>query len=325
VKRPLRPHHLLAYALSLPERLLRSLVMLVGLIGLMLTRLLPRPLREGKFYRLAVERQIKVLTDDVGGAGLFPADQALDTQTAKRLAVGGAVDNVLMVGLHASPLWILLAATDVSQGARAYMRQLAGELKKAGVMDEGSRLDSLEDVLGGLGRLSDRLSDTVDMPPLSVADMKKTIREIGSEMKSVGETAVVKTADIDGFARELTTLADSAEHSLLATTGAVALGTMHTAGNVLKGGLVGAGATVRFVGRVVWQDVMGDYGRTIRRIYRRGFYGSIRGFLRPQVRSYRRLFAYRFVSVTEKVLSLWRWSRAPWRLGGRERLGSVRE
>ena len=49
---------------------------------------------------------------------------------------GEAVD--LMVGLHASPLWILLAASDVSRGAQAYLRELGKELKGAGVMEEAS-------------------------------------------------------------------------------------------------------------------------------------------------------------------------------------------
>ena len=41
---------------------------------------------------------------------------------------------------------------------------------------------------------------------------------------------------------------------------------------------------------------------------------SVRGFLKPQFRSARRLFAYRFVSITELLLSFWRWNKAPWRL-----------
>lgn len=314
VRRPLHLHHLVAFLLSLPERVVRLLATLIGLIGNAATRLLPRPIREGKFYRLAVERQIKMLTDDVGMAGLFPNAKALDADSAKRMAVGGAVDNLMMIGLHASPLWILLAASDVSKGAQAYMRELAGELKSAGVMEEGCRLDSLDEVLEGISRLSDRLSDSVDMPPLSVDAMKETITGIGQEMKS-GGSALLSAADVDGLAEELTDLARDANHSVLETTGAVALGTMRSAGNIIMGGLVGAGATVRFVSRIVWNDVLGDYGNTIQRIYRRGFYGSVRSFLRPQVRSYRTLFAYRFVSVTELLLSFWRWKRAPWRLG----------
>ena len=286
--------------------------MLLGLVAMGLTKLLPGPIREGKFYKLAVERQIKMLTDDVGLARLFPGHAAVDGKSATRMAVGGAVDNLMVIGMHASPMWILLAASDVSKGAQGFLRALAAELKAAGVMQEGSRLDSLDDVLSGLHRLSDRLSDTVDMPPLSLADMQATVATLGKEMKSGGE-AVLRTADLDGIARDLTKLAKDADHSLLETTGALALGTMRTAGNVLRGGVVTAGATARFVGQVVWRDVLGDYGRTLQKIYRRGFYGSVRGFLRPQARSYRSLFAYRLLSFTELALSLGRWRRAPWR------------
>lgn len=304
---------MVAYALSLPERIVRFVAMSVGLLAKAVTWLLPKPIREGKFYRLAVERQIKMLTDDVGLARAFPGAEAVDSEQATRMAIGGAVDNIVMVGLHASPMWILLAASDVSKGARSYMKELATELKEAGVMAEGSRIDSVDDVLGGLARLSDRLSDTVDMPPLSVDAMKETLAGIQAEM-TAGGAALLKTADVDGLAKDITKLADDANHSVLETTGAVALGSMKGAGNIIKGGIIGAGATVKFVGKIVWTDVLGDYGRSVQKLYRRGFYGAIRGFLRPQARSMNALFRYRFLSWTEGLLSVGRWSSAPWRL-----------
>ena len=67
-------------------------------------------------------------------------------------------------------------------------------------MSEGSRLDSLDDVLGGLNKLSNRLCDTVDMPPLSIDDMKSTILGIGAEMKA-GGSAVLDVADVDRLPR----------------------------------------------------------------------------------------------------------------------------
>ena len=164
--RPLGPHHLLAFLLSLPERLLRFLVACVGSLLNIMMGVLPRRIRQGRFYRLAVERQLKLLADDVGQAGLFPGQGALDKETATRMAVGGMADNLMMVGLSASPIWILLAASDVSSSARAFTREIADEMREAGVIDEDSPLDDVDAVLGGLGKLSDRLADTMDMPPL---------------------------------------------------------------------------------------------------------------------------------------------------------------
>ena len=129
-----------------------------------------------------------------------------------------------------------------------------------------------------------------------------------------GGKALLATADIDGLAEDIEGLARDANHSLLETTGAVALGSMRGAGTIIKGGLIGAGATVKFVGKIVWDDVLGDYGRSIQKIYRRGFYGAVRGFLRPQARSIQALFRWRFLSWTELVLSLGQWGKAAWRL-----------
>ncbi|MDA1194936.1 MAG: hypothetical protein O2894_07095 [Planctomycetota bacterium] len=311
MSRPCYPHHLLGYVLSLPERVLRYGLMLVGLVAKSLLWLLPGPIREGRFYRLAVERQIKILTDDVGRAGAFKGAQEVDGEAATRMAVGGAVDNLVMVGLHASPMWILLAAADVSKGARAYVHELGAELKRAGVMAAGSRLDSVEDVLGGLERLSTRLSDTVDMPPLSVGAMKETLLGVTREMREGGD-ALRRTADVDALASDLTELARQANHSLLETTGAIALGSLQGAGRIVRGSIVGAEATVRFFTRVVWSDVLGDYGRSMQKIYRRGFYGGVRGFLRPQAKSGRALFAYDLLSWTETALSFGHWRAAPW-------------
>ncbi|MDJ0974636.1 MAG: hypothetical protein QNJ98_09270 [Planctomycetota bacterium] len=312
--RPRTPHHLLAYVLSLPERLLRFLAGLVGSLLFLLARLLPRPVREGKFYRLAVERNIKMLTDDVAQAGLFPGQAALSGEYATRMAVGGAVDNLLILGLHASPIWILLAATDLSKGAAKFTEEIAGELKEAGVLEEGSRLDSVDDVLAGLGRLSDRMAGTLDTPPLSVEDMKATVAAVRDDLKDVSATTMTRAVDLDGLAVDLMGLAQKEHRSLLETTSGVAVGSMRTVGNVVIGGLAGAGATVKVAGRRLWNDVILDYGDTIQRMHKLGFYGCLAGVLSPQARSSKRLFHYRFVTFTELGLSFLRWKQAPWRL-----------
>jgi len=313
VRRPRGPLHVAAYALSLPERGVRALAALVGVLGHALTRLLPRPLREAKIYRLVVERNLKTLADDVGQAGLFPAAQALDAATAKRLAVGGVADNLMMIGLHASPLWVLLAATDVSNGARAFVGHLAQELKRAGVMKEGAALDSVDDVLAGLSRLSDRLSDTVDMPPLSFAQMKSAVKGVGAEMRGLAGAAS-DVARIDDLAAEVVRTAQHAQQSLLATTGNLAVSTLKGAGTVLRGGVVGAGAAASWVGDLLLRDVLGDYLESLRGIRRHGFYGSLGLLWKPSWRGWARVFAYRFLTLTETALSLGRWRGAAWRL-----------
>ena len=257
-----------------------------------------------------------MMTDDVGRADLFRDQKALDARTATRMTIGGTIDNLFIIGLRASPIWLLLAATDITREAQRFTRELAEELKRAGVMREGCRLDSVDEVLEGLSRLSDRMADTLDQPPLSLGEMKATVSALKEEVGGVTETAIMETADLDGLARDLLDLRHQADRSLLELSAAIAAGTWRTASNIVLGTAVGTTATVRILGARLWKDVVLDYRDAARSIWRRGFYGSIRSFLRPQTRSYRRLFAWPFLTLTEIGLSLGRWRKAPWRLGG---------
>jgi len=269
--------------------------------------------REGRFYRTAVERQIKMLTDDIGQAGLYKgSDQpTLDARTATRLGVGGTVDNLLILTLHASPLWVLLAATDVCKGAQSFVKEIGEELKDAGVMEENSRLDNVDDVLAGLSRLSERMADTVDMPPISLKDMKSTVTGLKDELGEVAGSTLDVT-DVEGLIQDVRQVAGDSERSLLQTTAAVATGAVQTTENAIRGAAVGATATLKFVGRNL-DDVLNDYGRSVQRVKRLGFYGSLNRFLTPHTRSSARLFSYPFLTYTELLLSLGRWSKAPWR------------
>ncbi len=312
--RPCLPHHLLAFVLSLPERILRFVVACVGSLLNILMGLLPRRIRQGRFYKLAVERQLKLLADDVGQAGLFPGQVALDKETATRMAVGGMADNLMMVGLSASPIWILLAASDVSAGARAFTREIADEMRDAGVIDDDSPMDDVDAVLGGLARLSDLLADTMDMPPLSVAAMKDTVTSLREDLHGVGSAALEAAPDVEQLATDLLSLAEKEKRSLAEITSGVAISSVRKVGDVVVGGLVGIGAVATVAGRRVWQDVVLDYGKTIDRMRRLGFNGCLRSVVMPPRRSLMRLFHYRFLSMTELVGSLGKWRKATWRL-----------
>ena len=126
--RPRTFPHFLLWTLSLPERIVRSVAGLAGLAGSGAARLLPRPVREMKIYRTLVTRYLRILSDDIGGAGRFPKSEAMDVKTAARLGVGGMLDNLCILTLHASPLWILFAAQDVAKGARSLVHQISEDL-----------------------------------------------------------------------------------------------------------------------------------------------------------------------------------------------------
>ena len=312
-----RPPTLLAwtlYALSVPERAVRVVASTVGHVLRPLLNIVPAPIRRGRFYRLAVERQVRMLTDEVGQARLFPGQPALDAALAKRLAIGGAVDNVLMVALHASPLWILLAASDVSEGAAKFVDELGEELEAKGYVAEGSRLSGVDRVLSGMSRLSGRLAESLDAPPLEMAALRKNLADVRDELHDVGGAALDQLPDLDRFADEVRGLARHDEASLLETVGTLAVGTWTKAGRVVGVGVAGVTSGLSILGRRAWHDVVGDWFDSLKRLKRRGVRGAMRRFLRPQGRSAAVLFHPRFVTLTERGLTAGRYGKASWRL-----------
>ena len=276
--------------------------------------LVPKPLRKGRFFRLAVERQVRMLTDEVGQSKRFPGSPQLTSEMAKRMAIGGVADNLLLVALHASPLWLLMAASDASQGAARFVEDLAEELEEKGHVPAGERLSALDRALTGLSKLSGRLADNLDAPPLETAALKETVQGLEADLAAVGSGALEQLPQVERFANEVLALAAEEERSLLSVLGATALGAAEKLEDGVDAAITGVGGTVKLLARYLERDVLGGYVEVAQEMRKRGVRGSLRAYLRPQRRSWRVLFHPAFLTWTERLVSAWRWSDAPWRL-----------
>jgi hypothetical protein len=308
--RPSTVIHNVLYTLSIPERVLRQLAAWLGSLLLPLVQLLPAPLRRGKFYQLVLLRQIRILTDTVGQAHMFRGEQQLEGAAAVRLGVGGVLDNAMILGLQVSPVWILLAATDVCEGARSYVNHLARELHTAGVMPEGS-LYGVDDVLKGLAQLADRASDSLDMPPINLHEMRASVAHLRADLKEVTGSSV-RLADVNALGHRLLELKKNGHGSLLALSTAAAMGSVQTAGKILVGTAAGACATAAFLGAQL-KETLAGYSTSLNSLQEMGLRKALHSFLLPIRRSEHRLFDRRFLTITEILLSFGKLRSATWR------------
>jgi hypothetical protein len=268
--------------------------------------------RKGRLYKASIERSIKLLADDVGQVGLYDLP-ALDRRMATRLGLGGTLDNLNLVLFHVSPLWLFLAASDVCAGAREIVRELGRELQEAGVIEPGSSLDSVDEVLSGLSRLSGRVADTLDRPPLNVAEMRETVLAMKEQLQGVSRTATGEAARIDTLAREVQRLAVEEHQGIMEITAAVAAGALRTTGRIVTGTAYSTVAGLGILGRRFYTDVVLDYAAAVTRIRRLGLSRAVASFLAPHTRAWRRVWGFPYLTWTETALSLGRWRRAAWR------------
>jgi hypothetical protein len=301
------------WAFSVPERVVRSLAGLAGLIGIGASRLLPRPARETKIYRTLVTRYLRILSDDIGGAGRFPKSQAMDAQTAARLGVGGLLDNLCIVTLHASPLWILFAAQDVAKGARSLVSEIVEDLKRKGLVQEGSRLDNVDLLLEAVAKLSEKTGDVIDMPPLRPAEIREAIDQIRGDLAATGKTALVDVAQLDRFAADVKALAATSSQSALDVLTGLAAQTAARGGRLVRGTGQALATSIRMLGEQA-QHALGDYGTLLQEMATKGFWTSIAGSLGEQLRMTQNQFVPERLTWTEIGLTFGRLRNATWRL-----------
>ncbi|HET7771233.1 MAG TPA: hypothetical protein VFN74_20860, partial [Chloroflexota bacterium] len=144
------------YLASLPERAVRAAAASVGGLVYEASELaLPAFVRESKLYRATVGRLLRIVVELVGGVmGVFGRDDVPVRELAVRKLAGNAVELAGFLAFGWSPVWLLAAASDVTNGTRVYLRALVEELERSGALPEGTNVGSVEQLLSVMEQAS---------------------------------------------------------------------------------------------------------------------------------------------------------------------------
>ena len=211
---------LAGYVVSLPERLLRATAASGG--GLLLEaadHILPPVARGSKFYQCTIARPFRITVEFVGGVeGRFPEEMPAP-ELVKRKVAGNVVEAGCVFTVGFSPLWFLAAASDVTNGTRAYLHAFVGELKQVGVLPESTDVSTVNDLLTVLDGASSQAADAIDIPPAAITDMRDAVELLREHAELV--PAPQRLAEVFS---ELNEAAREQKHSLLAVSTLVAAG-----------------------------------------------------------------------------------------------------
>jgi hypothetical protein len=172
-----------SFVVSLPERLVRSVVGAVaGLLHESAQFVLPRFVRRSRLYEASAKNLLRISIELVGGVEAASPAAEPAGPAPKELAVRKGAGNVVELGSIAafgfSPLWLLAAASDVARGSRVYLEALTSELKAAGVIGPEAEFGSVDDLLGALEGGSGTAARLIDIPPVELAELRKSVAEL---------------------------------------------------------------------------------------------------------------------------------------------------
>ena len=147
-------------------------------------------MRKSRFYEATAKNLLRITVELVGGVER-KSDEVADEveQSPKKLAVRKAGGNVVELGsilaFGFSPLWLLAAAADVTRGTRVYLDSLVGELKAAGVLAREAEFASVDDLLAALEGASGTTARLIDIPPLEIEGLKRSLADLRDDAKSL--------------------------------------------------------------------------------------------------------------------------------------------
>ena len=194
------------YALSLPERTVRSVSALAGgAVRETAAVVLPVGVRRSRLYRNLVDVTLQFLIEKVGQVeAVASVDQrALAENFLARRVAGNGIELMGLITFRASPVWVLAALADVCGFGRQLIPEIAEELKKEGLLEASQSFATMEQLLGGLEGSAAQLAESVNAPPLDVAGLRSEWAKLVTEVKRLPAPQLPTTASVRRVWNEL--------------------------------------------------------------------------------------------------------------------------
>lgn len=290
------------YGATLPERLARSSIgVAAGAARESAAWLVPKAFQDSKTYELVVHNSLRFLAEDIGGvAAREPAAvEASAEEFIARKAVGSFIELAGLATLHVSPVWLLAIVSDVAYGTKAYVNELAVELKKQGLIDENSTIGGIDDVLEAVRKASGDAATVFDTPPLSPEQLKESLDATRAAIASADYRRILPEAELRQYWQEMRDVATRENQSLLGVSGAVTMRTLGKVATVGRGTLTG----VQVVGGLANRHVLGHYRESLATIRERGLYTTLRETAGPYITAVGHNFTGERSTWTEELLS----------------------
>jgi hypothetical protein len=293
------------FALSLPERVLRSLSALSGgLLREIGNVILPLRIRRTALYRVMVEVTLRFMIEEVGRVeGVYPKEGKLAQDFLLRSGASRGIEVIGLLTLHVSPIWVLAALADATGAGHSLISQISDALKQDGLLDRNTRFENMDQLLEGLERTSTQLAQTLNQPPLDVAGLREEWAKLKQSLPRIPRTNLPSADSLNQIWKRLVDDAAEQNRSVFALCSLMAISTLaHIPANIFwlsRAARSGAKRT----GAVLGDALLGHYVRSLDEIKSTGFVEYWRREFRPYLRAAALQFAPSNRTLTERFLS----------------------
>jgi hypothetical protein len=271
-------HRGVRYAVSLPERLVRSASALAaGAVREVATVALPIGFRRGRLYRSLVDVTLQFLIEDVGGVqGATPTEQKLGEDFLLRRSVGNGIELMGVIAFRASPVWVLAALADAAGFGRQLIPEIAESLKKEGLLAQDGSFATMEQLLAGLERSSGQLAENVNAPPLDVAGLRDEWRKFVAEARQLPAPQLPSASAVTRVWQDLRATAEREQRSVFEVSSLLAVSAVSSLPERARVLSKAAAIVLRHGGAAVSNALLDHYREALAQMREAGFlaYGA---------------------------------------------------
>jgi hypothetical protein len=293
------------YALSLPERAVRSLSALGGGFLREVSQLaLPAKVRDAALYRVTAGIGLRFLIEQLGDVnGIYPREDPLAREFVRRYAVGSSLEIASIATFFLSPVWVLAALGDVTNAGNAIFSQIGAALKAEGLLEPDAQFETMAQLLDGMERTSTHLAVTVNMPPLDVAGLRREWEQLRQNLATLPPAHLPNAADVERAWNNLQSTARDLHQSVFRVSAAMGMSALSSVPAQLQWLSRSAYVAARTTGMIVGAAFLDHYAAASKELTATGFAAYCATHSRPYLVAAIRNFLPQKQSWTERVLS----------------------
>jgi hypothetical protein len=260
--------------------------------------------RRGALYKSLVETTLRFLIEEVGGAeGVYPVEDPHPDRFLARRGVGHAIELLGIVAFRVSPVWALAALADLSGLGRHLIPEIAEALKAEGLLREAAQIESMDQLLDALERTSSRLAQSVNTPPLNIAELRKEWQAIRSQAQASRRLRLPSPAVIAEQWEHLKQESARQQRTVFETSSVMAIAALRTLPARVRWLTASTRVTATRTGQLLLADLLQGYSRTLSELREVGYATYAKQQLSPYLRACLRQFSSERPTLTQRLLA----------------------
>lgn len=291
-----------AYLLSLPERVIRSALGLsAGVLREAGELLLPAGMRRSHLYHSLVDVTLRYVIEQVGGVkGTYPPQQAQIEDFLIRRGAGNAIELLGIVAFRVSPVWVLAALADLSGLGRRLIPEISEVLQKEGLIESGARYENMDQLLDGMEKMSSRLAETVNTPPLDISELRREWSAIRNHARTL---KVVNARTIGNQWKQLRQEANRQSRSVFEISSVMALSAMRALPDKARWLSASAHVGAVYAGNQFSAAILAHYSETLSELREVGYLTYAKRQMTPYLRACVEQFSRQRETLTQRMVA----------------------